>query len=190
MTASQVKYEMLKHFSYGGYFATFTEAFNNSDVLTLKRSMYTVEVEVKVSRYDLANELKAIRTALKYDLFKDSKVSSTKYYKHERYLLPIERKKTIARGGFIPNEFYFAVPEELEIQAKEILYDLDLPYGLYVVDKHNRWDSVVRHIDAKKLHRDKIDETWLLRLVSKASNEVLSTRKKLMEMESNASSNS
>lgn len=189
MTASQIKYEMLKYFSYGSYFATFTEAFNYSDVLTLKKSMYSVEVEVKVDRNDLANEIKAIQVA-REDSLRLNKVSYTKYRKHEDYLIPSQRQDIINRGGFIPNEFYFAVPEALELQAKEAIYEMELPYGLYVVDDRRRWDSVVRHIDAKKLHTKKIDEVWLLRLVSKASNEVLSTRKKLLEMELNANSNS
>ena len=176
LRAIDVKLEVLQEFLYGlGFLGVFLETINGADILGIKRSLYTTEVEVKVDKYDLIKEIKAIRNEI------TRSVSSNKIYKHKRYL----GKETFTSWrGFIPNEFYFAVPSSLRDVAIDGVRDT--PYGVITVGHylggyqgiHQLW-GVNFDIRAKKIHKEKIDNNTMLSLMRKTSIENFNLRRKI-----------
>lgn len=90
-----------------------------------------VEVEVKVDRYDLRNDAKKP--------------------KHENYQLNADRVDWA--GRWIPNRFFFAVPESLRDEAVACVEKLNPSYGVLVVASDSIRDGVTCFRRAKPLHK-------------------------------------
>lgn len=158
------------------YMVAFTESFNQADIFAIKRSHFTIEVEVKNTKDDLRCELNSIRSIV--DRTEDDdlnpKKGSKKYYKHLEY---IGRRTRFSK--IVPNEFCFLVPEELLEQAYAGIQKS--PYGLfcyrpYLGDYYERIEEVVQ---PKKLHDDKYDFSKNVGLLYRASNECQFLREKM-----------
>ena len=134
MNSSEVKTKTLHYWRFirkdYNFIATEVGRFN-SDVL-VANNKEIIACEIKVSKYDLKNDLKK----KKHSIYK----KLNKYY-----------------FKWIPNKFYFAVPSNLISYAKEIVENTE--YGiLEVLDKNivsNKKVSYCKIVKkAKKLHKE------------------------------------
>lgn len=187
LTANTVKVAVMKYFLYeNNYLGAVTEGLQAADVLGIKRSFYTTEVEVKISRADLIGEINSMNHALK----KISSIGNTsKLPKHHYYLensvvneqaLPLfsgyaeKYKETV----FKPNEFYFCVPQELDYMSEAYLDSVNSPYGMLVY-MHAGYVALKRK--AVKLHKEKVSTDNLVKMLTRASNENLTLRERLLK---------
>lgn len=169
----------------------FTECLQDwwfADVLAVKDSLFTVEIEVKISRADFLGELKAMKMVLDASLIS---TNETKLPKHTLYLTKREVQEQgyllapfqDGKEKFIPNEFYFCVPQELAYMA-QILIDTNSPYGLLSVVYQDRLRPFIEVVKpAKKLHNNKIEPRHLYKIISRAANENLNLRQRLLKKE-------
>lgn len=173
-----------------GYQIAVTEGFNQSDVFAVKRTGYTTEIEIKLSRSDLRRELNSIKAVM--ENLNPNDYNCKKYHKHKAYLKP---DRDFADGKFkrdyrsyfdsIPNEFVFLVPESMSGFAE--VYLRNTPYGIwYFVLGESFWGDEIEVIKRPiKLHLDKIKLSDSLRLARKASTECQMLRTKIIEREEN-----
>ena len=157
--------------------ATFTESLNNSDILSLTRSFYSHEVEIKTTKSDLLRELNVIDFVFDRGI-KGARISPTKLEKHERYL----KDKWKQMGWTKPNYFSFCVPFELSYLIQNEFRLEETPYGLIVFNE--RYDipedyTIDIKIKPKLMHKEKVKVDDLWGLVRKACTESVELRKKL-----------
>ena len=98
------------------YLGTVTEGFNSSDVFGIRRSFYTNEFEIKLTKNDLLQEVNIISRIIKNKTTLGCGGSRNKVYKHADYL-GYEKRYF---NDFIPNEFNFVVPKEFEYLGRTI----------------------------------------------------------------------
>lgn len=158
------------------------------DVFAIRRNGYMVEFEIKVTRADLMREIKLSKCAqpIKYSK------NWVKWEKHARYLKrqiehtpsiydSIPGYNNIQPTYFIPNEFYFYVPDFLvDIAIKETAHT---PYGVVKIGNHilpasgntifSNFEVVNR---AVKIHNEKATE-YIYRQVAHG----LTIRNKLLQ---------
>ncbi len=175
ITAEQLKNTAISWMLYDrGFLGAVTESYNSSDVLGIRYTLYSVEIEVKIQRGDLRSELRTIEE------IKDSIIcpKGNKSSKHVSYLRP-----KIHPYSFIPNEFYFFGPEEILKGAGDIL--ADTPYGLMVyLPDRKYWQEKIKIIKrAKKLHMTKVTNYYLVPLLRKVSVENCVLRTRTVEAE-------
>lgn len=183
MNAKEVKADMLGHVLYRlRYAAAITEyggvgSYGIADIFGMQESGFTHEFEVKVSRSDLAGELNAIeywtrpeQLAIGDPGHRSAPVA--KGGKHCAYLKGV--LGPLAYAMKIPNKFSFVVPAELREFAKDGLKNS--PYGLYVIDGD---PSCVKR--AEYLHKEKATEQIRMNILRKASGEVASLRRQVLE---------
>ena len=170
MTSQHAKVAVLDHLvSYSSSVGVFTETLWACDVLALRRSLYTIDFEVKVTKQDLVNEIRCANAAFENGYTARSKVYNiSKLYKHACYLGRASRRYT-------PNEFYFVVPFDL---LAVVVDELRVPgYGIATIaDGYLTFQRI-----AKKLHKTKIGLADMLPLLRKATTENAVLRRKLLE---------
>jgi len=169
MTSVEMKLHVMKWLQYRkNCLCAFTE-YRFADVFAINNSGYPIEVEVKVDKRDLANEVKTIRHLLsdKEDHTYRPKWSY-KYEKHHSYL--INERKEHPR----PRYFFFAVPETIIDQAK--IWLEGTPYGLVSV-KHFALE--IKKSD--RLSENKYEQADCYNLLRKATNEIVALREKVQE---------
>lgn len=107
--------------------------FQRMDICAISNNTL-VEIECKISKKDLKNEL----------------TSKTKIAKHNRY-----KNNYSTKYHVVPNSYYFAIPRELynDKECVEIINSIDERYGIIVVDDWLHID-IVKY--AVKLHDKKI----------------------------------
>lgn len=137
---------------------------NFMDVFSVRRSNYTVEYEIKISKSDLMREIKIIKGEQPIKYSKDW----TKWEKHAHYLSRSIKQipnrygfvtNNIDRAYFIPNEFIFYIPDFLVDCAMKELQGT--PYGIIANGVFpNKWNNefpdkykVIK--PAVKLHTEK-----------------------------------
>ena len=161
------------------YIVAFTESFNHADIFAIKKSHYTIEIEIKVTRDDLRGELNSIRYIMDRkdndDIFANPKVKNKKkYYKHIDYL----NGKTIYQK-IMPNEYCFLVTEDL----LEIAYAgiKGTPYGLFCYKEYlgNYWHRIEEVLRPEKIHNEKYDFSQNMEILYRASNECQFLREKI-----------
>lgn len=143
LKSDKVKLDVMSYcFNERNHLAVVTEGLNNADVLGITKYRHAVEFEVKVSRSDLQKELAAIhygiitmqegrnfapvtedhpeQLALNIELGKLKQKSGgwSKISKHEEYINPVKYRQEKHRYiyddyRYVPNMFYFVVPEKL-----------------------------------------------------------------------------
>lgn len=180
-------------FIYGkGYMGLFTEGFGNGDVVGVRNSGYIVEFEIKVTAQDLRNEIKSIQGALCGDM--RLSYSRSKFYKHEKYLGKDMSKYGYVDTSYRPNLFYFVVPIELEKIAVDGVKGT--PYGVlcqgnwtwtyHFTGFHRNGETEERpgygfkeSVKATLIHKEKISNEQMKRLVRKATTELYETRRRI-----------
>jgi len=172
MNSQEAKVAVLNFLLYhNGYEAAFTESLNQSDVLGIRESMFTTEIEIKVDRSDLLNELHTIQCVSEPELVAKLRQRRVKYRKHQVYLNSDFKKEGWL---FCPNYFYLAFPPELKDRRLNMLEKTK--YGIMIIK-----DGVVTiEKKAEKIHNEKIDQSNFLRLMRKACTENLGLREKLL----------
>jgi len=109
MNSEECKLKLLHYFRFFrkyNYIATEVGKFN-SDVL-VSNGESIIEIEVKISYADLKNELKK--------------------QKHKNYISPTKWYKQ-----YLPNYYYFAIPEVMKEKASKYIYDNFPIYGLIII---------------------------------------------------------
>jgi len=154
------------------YLGIATESFNNSDVFGIRRSFYTTEFEIKLTRVDLLREVNIILNIIKNKTIFGCHGNNNKINKHGDYLGCYKR----FYADFVPNEFNFLVPIEFE-DVKSRLEDT--PYGLYTIDIKDNFYEINRILRSKKLHKNKISLEYLPKFFRKLSTENQLLREKL-----------
>lgn len=175
MNSQEAKVAVLNFLLYhSGYEAAFTESLNQSDVLGIRESFLTTEVETKVDRADLLNELHTIQSVFEPELSAKLRQRQIKYEKHQIYI-----NGTFKKEGwlFCPNYFYLAFPIELKDRRLNMLEKTK--YGIMIIKN----GVVTIEKKAEKIHDEKIDQSNFLRLMRKACTENLGLREKLLRKE-------
>jgi len=128
ITSKHIKYALLNYFRFNRQFVVGTEV-NNADVMAYSDKK-TIEVEIKISVGDLNKDKK-----------------KRKHYYLKNLLNDIYFTKRC------PNLFYFCVLPEMEQQARKLIYELNLNYGL-IIYYHDRCisDKIKIIKRAKNLH--------------------------------------
>lgn len=176
MNSQELKLATLNYLLFRrNFLGTFTESFNQADVLGVSRKLLTWEFEIKVSKEDLAKELKAIRFLTGSDTNMRRARAANKTSKHKSYLDPYFKRST-PDGFFIPNYYAFAVPEEIAEYAKRGVEGT--PYGVYLVNAAGLYSVVT----PKAIHTFELPHDRLLLLMRKASTENVSLREKLLDL--------
>ena len=179
MKSQEVKVAILEELVYGSYLAAVTE-YCGADVYGITQSLYSHEIEVKVSKADLMSELYAIKEVLDDD---SSYMKRSKGHKHYYYL---KRPGNILSQFYRPpNRFSFAVPNDLVEIARQYLKDT--PYGLY--EMHDAGANYITRRIVKKaswLQRTKVTQEDIYKIISKCSLEVVSLRRKLLDLDLNS----
>lgn len=175
MNSQEAKVAVLNFLLYhSGYEAAFTESLNQSDVLGIRESMFTTEIEIKVDRSDLLNELHTIQCVSEPELVAKLRQRRVKYQKHSAYLGNSLQRKI---GLFLPNYFYLAFPPELKDRRLNMLEKTK--YGIMIIEN----GVVTIEKKAEKIHDEKIDQSNFLKLMRKACTENLGLREKLLRKE-------
>lgn len=155
-----LKRSLMSHLYWRLHFEYAIDEMNFIDVLGVRNNGYTAEYEVKVTKSDFDREVRIIKSTREqiYRYGKDWE----KFVKHQLYLTKIMVEQRYANGKdrFIPNDFYFYVPDYLTQYA---VSQLDgLPYGVVGIGKYidgygraHTWRYTV-HKKSVKLHKDKI----------------------------------
>ena len=169
------------------YLAVVTEGFNSSDIYGVRRTLYTVEIEIKVSKSDLRGEL--VSVALCRNRLTDQeytgKPKPSKYHKHKEYLIG-----TIWGYEDVPNEFYFAVPDFL---VDETIRGVEgTPYGVISIGTYfyhgsypdgKTWTNKLWGVHyakkAKKIHNNKLIDKRIYTLINKLTWDNFNLREKL-----------
>lgn len=176
MSSQDFKIATLNHLLFRrNFLGAFTESFNAADVLGVSRKFIAWEFEVKVSKEDLAKELKAIRFLTGRDTNMRRARAANKSNKHKSYLDPYY-KRSVPDGFFIPNYFSFVVPEDIVAYAVRGVEGT--PYGVYTVNAAGLYSKVT----PKKIHDSPITEKNLHLLIRKASTENLGLREKIKSL--------
>jgi hypothetical protein len=174
------------------YLGVFTE-YRGADLFGIKRSLYTTEIEIKTSKHDLQSEIRSIDYAKNGGVgygYAGGKLN--KYSKHLGYLK--EQKDGVYGNWYkmhVPNEFYFAVPSNLVIDA--IKGTDGTPYGVISIgkykggyqNKHEFW-GINYYKKAEKIHKVKITHEEMILLIRKASTEVFVLREEKFNKENSA----
>lgn len=150
--------------------AAVTEGPWNSDVFVVTKNRYSIDIEVKVNREDLLNEMHTIDRVMKQDHVR-LRQRGAKYHKHDAYL---NNRSTMWDGG-VPNSFYLAFPKELYDHRLEMLRGT--PYGILLLDGN----TIEVYKKAEKIHKNKITDASLIGLIRKACTENYFLRAKLLE---------
>lgn len=200
MKSSDIKVRMLWYLLYKNYnLAGITEyggpGVNGiADVLCVNWNHFTHEYEVKVSKADLAGELKTIQLLCDVtSLFHEGKKNYldeirtfSKLDKHCHYLQRVPPGEEMGFRMFgkptdfstMPNKFSFVVPPDLKDYAKENLKNT--PYGLMVAA--GDYDlSVVKKADW--LHKGKVNDETVRKIAHKSCTEMYSTRRQLLDLQ-------
>ena len=122
--------------------------FQRMDVCAISNDLLT-EIEIKISKNDLKNELK----------------SQTKRMKHQAYKENLKRRNKIN-----PNMFYFAITKELyeDKECLEIIEKFNENYGIIVVEDIEHLD-IVKY--PKKLHESKIIQKFKDKITARLSSD-------------------
>ncbi len=181
MTSQEVKVELLRTLILDKHnIIAVTEGMNSSDVLGVTKALYTAEYEVKVDKNDLLGEIKDIKCVLNGVVQQPCR-NRNKVYKHDKYI-----GKYFGIKGFVPNRFYFAVPNDLmEIAVAGVE---NTPYGVvtvgdYYTGYNNQvkvWGYSVRK-EAQMLNKDKLSTENLIKMARKCCTEAYFLRSKLLE---------
>lgn len=158
-----MKFKVMEHLKYKKNCPiVVTEFKNGSDVFGVNRSNYSIEVEVKVDKFDLLSELKTIKYLLdpendpSYGHYKTRTGGDAylnKFSKHRSYLFSESKYETR------PRYFFFAIPQGLmDLESLEVLKQT--PYGLMVVGERDWWNSVLERWPAKPLSKNKFEDFY------------------------------
>lgn len=177
MSSQELKIATLNHLLFRrNFLGAFTESLNAADVLGVSRKLKSWEFEIKISKEDLAKELKAIRFIVGTDTNMRRARAANKSSKHRDYLMCQELgKENLMSEYFIPNYFSFVVPEDLVAYATRGVEGT--PYGVYYVNAASLYSKVT----PQKIHDQEIEKDKMFLLVRKASTENLGLREKLNE---------
>jgi len=156
----------------------FTEIFRdfNCDVLELTLGKQLIEYEIKTEKQDFKNELFAIDINFNRDDYKKHElrfleVRGIKFNKHRFYINSnfTEIRKQYP-NSFIPNKFYFVIPDELRNLYFDFLDDYpSVPYGL--ITYNNKINNFNLEKESNLLHYEKVNQELLLRILRFASSE-------------------
>jgi len=179
MTAEELKLELHRELLWAKhYLCVVNEAIHNSDVFGIKPSLFCVEYEVKVNKYDLLNELDCINGGCKGGW--------NKSHKHNWYLGKNDAK-VYGDKYFIPNEFYLAVPSELVDTALNGIKDT--PYGVVAIgdyyggyENRHKFYGYWQPKKAKRLHDRKLEPDYAWGIIRKVMTENFELREKVVSL--------
>jgi len=164
MDSNEVKTHLISYMLWQwNYLGVVTEYDNYSDVFGIKRTFYTAEFEIKLTRGDLLYEVNIIKKIINNDCLWGK--GGHKTSKHNRYLVDLwcYDKRSI------PNEFNFVCSDNI-VDSGIVKMLKNTPYGLYVFPQFNIKGGIYHQaIRPKKLHKEKIREKDLVRFFRKLS---------------------
>jgi hypothetical protein len=192
-----MKRELAHHCYWRLGYSVVIDEFQFMDLFGVNRSGYGIEFEIKVSKSDFDREIKCIKMLECKHYGKDwEKFSKHRFYltgklpqtNYDQQLNDLGISNNINDNSYIPNEFYFYVPDYLTEYALKKLEGL--PYGLIQIGKtsHNGGISsffwVYEKIKkATKLHNNKVNDGLYSQLAHS-----LTVRSKLLNGEGSNSS--
>ncbi|HBY20085.1 MAG TPA: hypothetical protein DEG71_03595 [Clostridiales bacterium] len=133
----------------------------NADFLVVNKLAYMYEFEIKISMSDLRNDKK------KRKHFRYINISTLKYG-YQKY--------------FIPNYFYYVVPEDMYDKAEEYILQNCPHYGI-VIFKLGRsmcLDSLITKRQASKLHDERCNKKAYEAIIARMSSELATLHNKLL----------
>lgn len=164
-TSTDLKRDLMNHLFWRLSYPIVIDEHQFMDIFAVRRSEYTVEFEIKISKSDLLRETKLLKTEQPTQYSKDwvkwekhahytgRKINKTELGRYSQRMIELFGEPTV----LIPNEFYFYVPSELEELA--LRETIGTPYGIVVNGlKSNGWHDRYQVVKkAKKLHSNKAD---------------------------------
>jgi hypothetical protein len=154
----------------------------NSDILTVKKDKL-IEIEVKISKADFKNDFKKFKHQLfigepKEVLRQHYLTKEIEYYRQYKQKNGRDHRDVLAlkyERKFIPNFFYFAVPQKIHSFVVDFLKANYPEYGVILIDDHGIWTERPRIVKkAKKLHNrqvsDLVKQNIALRMGSELAN--------------------
>lgn len=130
ITALRIKHDVMSYFRFNRQCICASECMNN-DVMIITKSDLVLEVEVKISKYDLWK-------------------GEAKKKKHKWILNPS------IHNNWIPNRFYMCVPISLEEEAHKWVEKINPKYGI-IRYQPKYYSSITIAKSAKLLHNEKYD---------------------------------
>lgn len=169
-TEGNITKKLYWHLLWKKWYMVVTHQFANyfwiADIFAVNKSLYTHEIEVKVSKADFLSEMKDIEYIINWWEW----LPAWRWSKYNKHLFYINQKDnyTHNRDELIPNYFSFAVPSDLVRFASEKLQNT--PYWL--IEVYSIWSyikiwSVLKQ--AKKIHKNKICFDVLLKIAHRMS---------------------
>ncbi len=113
--------------------------YSEADLITVMKSGYVNEIEIKISKADFKNDFKKRKHQIMENLKQDNLHNRQKKYS--------------------PNYFWFAIPEALYLKIDFPIHEY---YGLIVINEPLHVISIINR--AKRLHTDKITQKQLQRI--------------------------
>ena len=114
MTSLEIKHALLSYYRFKRQCICASECMNN-DVMVIIKNGFTIDIEIKINKYDL---WKGEAKKTKHRIYKDFTNPYTKYYDR-------------------PNRFYICVPEELKEEAIKWVETINKKYGIILCIKRS-----------------------------------------------------
>lgn len=150
INSDYMKIVVASFYRYNRGFSYVCTEFKNMDICA-SDGMSLIEIECKISKSDLKNELKKI--------------------KHSYYNFKKRNNRIV-----IPNQYYIAITKDMfkDKECVEIINKLNDKYGIIVVES---WKYISFEKYAKKLHDKNINEKKLQEIIARLSSENIILRK-------------
>lgn len=135
ITALRIKHAVMSYFRFNRQCICASECMNN-DVMVITKSGLTIDIEIKINKYDLWKG--------------EAKKSKHKWYKKGK-----EPHKVLVWRMSLANRFYICIPTFLEEEAKKWVEEINPKYGI-IRYKPTYFHSITIARTAKLLHNEKI----------------------------------
>ena len=135
ISAFRIKHDVMSYFRFKRQCICASECMNN-DVMIIAKSGLVIEVEVKISKYDLWK-------------------GEARKYKHNLYHKFLEEKYLYCKSR-MANKFYMCIPTILEEEANKWVEQINPKYGIIRYEP-KYYNSITIARTAKLLHKEKYD---------------------------------
>ncbi len=138
------------------------------DVIVMDKKGLVIEIEIKISKYDLYHELK-----------KGLKRSSI----NNEDILIEKHKNNSCNNAYtcVPNKYYFCVPKDILDATLQFAPTLNEKYGVILYDPSLRGQKKVLQVKkkARKLHDVDVTEYYRKRMIDRICNDLCAMYKRM-----------
>ena len=147
MNSLEIKHALLSYFRFKRQWICASECMDNDIMVITNKG--TIEVEVKVNKYDL---WKGEAKKSKHRIYKDFTNPYTQY--HDR-----------------PNRFYICIPEELKDEAIKWVETINKKYGILLCKKRSYYPYSIYTLKRATILHNKLNESLKERIMKRVCTE-------------------